>query len=123
MTDAHTGKRVMVVEDEALVAMLTCDYLEDLGCIVVGPFASVKDALEGLDNSEIDCAILDVNLGGGENSFPIASALAEKHTPFVFATGYGAIGAKAEFASVTVLPKPFDEDQLAKALKTALGLK
>jgi CheY-like chemotaxis protein len=123
MTDTFVGKRVMVVEDEALVAMLTCDYLEDLGCIVVGPFASVKDALQGLDDSKIDCAVLDLNLGGGETSFPVASALAERDTPFVFATGYGAVGGNAEFAHVPVLPKPFDEHQLAKALKTALGSK
>lgn len=121
MTDTLAGKRVMVVEDEALVAMLTCDYLEDLGCVVVGPFASVKDALQGLDDSEIDCAVLDLNLGGGETSFPVASALAERNTPFMFATGYGAVGAKAEFAHVPVLPKPFDEHQLAMALGTAIG--
>jgi CheY-like chemotaxis protein len=123
MTDSLKGKRVMVVEDEALIAMLTCDYLEDLGCIVVGPFSSVDAALGAQDGSDIDCAVLDLNLGGRESGFPIASALAMKETPFVFATGYGAVELPDEFNDVPVLMKPFDQHQLATALGSALTLK
>lgn len=117
MTNTLKGLRVMVVEDEALVAMMTCDFLEDMGCDVVGPFPTVDQALQAILSDRVDCAVLDINLGGGNTSLPVAQALREKSKPFLFATGYGVSGSKDEFPAAPVLPKPFNEDQLARALE------
>lgn len=83
------GRRILVVEDESLVAMLIETILEDLGGETVGPLASVEEALAFLgDGPALDAALLDVNLAGRQ-VFPVAEALAASGVPFVFSTGYG----------------------------------
>lgn len=121
MSNGLKGLRVLVVEDEALVAMMTCDYLEDMGYHVVGPYPSVEKALQAIESDRVDCAVLDINLGGGHTSLPVAQALKVRSTPFLFATGYGASGIKVEFPAAPVLSKPFSEHQLAKALEDLLS--
>ena len=86
------GKRVMVVEDEMLIALLVEDMLEDAGCIVVGPFACVSDALAAAKTEVVDLALLDVNVAG-EKVFPVAHALEARGVPFLLLTGYGESGA------------------------------
>jgi DNA-binding response OmpR family regulator len=81
MTIDLTGLRVLVVEDEMMVSMLIEDMLEDLGCTVVGPAARLDEALALARDTEIDCAVLDVNLGG-QPIFPLADYLREKGAPF-----------------------------------------
>ena len=90
MTDTTKlqGLRVLIVEDEMMVSMLIEDMLSDLGCIVVGPAARLDEAIELVNAGGIDCAVLDVNLGG-QPIFPLADLLREKGRPFAFATGYG----------------------------------
>src|SRR6202007_388047 len=85
------GVRVLVVEDEMMVSMLIEDMLTDLGCTVVGPASRLDEALELAGRAEIDCAVLDVNLGG-QPIFPLADLLREKGAPFAFATGFGHAG-------------------------------
>jgi CheY-like chemotaxis protein len=114
------GKRVLVVEDEALIAMLTCDYLEELGCTIVGPMATTDKALAAIEGEAIDLAVLDINLGNGQTSFPIAKALSVRSTPFMFVTGYGSGGAKEDFPDARVLAKPFSDAQLSKELAALL---
>jgi CheY-like chemotaxis protein len=88
MTDCPlSGRRVLVVEDEMIVAWLLQDMLADLGCAVVGPAARVAQALAMIDAEAIDAAVLDVNLNG-QKSYPVADALAARGVPFVFSTGY-----------------------------------
>ncbi len=86
------GKRVLVVEDEALVSMLVEDALLEAGAEVVGPVHSVADALRAVERWEADggisAAVLDINLGGKHVS-PVADRLAALGVPFLFATGYG----------------------------------
>ncbi|MBN8528788.1 MAG: response regulator, partial [Caulobacterales bacterium] len=90
--DGLAGKRILVVEDESLVAMLIETILEDLGCTPVGPVASVEDGLAlAKGKTVIDAALLDVNVGGRQ-VFPVAEALAERGVPFIFSTGYGEAG-------------------------------
>ena len=108
MPERMAGLRLLVVEDEALVAMLIEDILLDLDCVVIGPVGTVAQALALLHHEEIDGALLDVNLGGGERSYPVADALAARNVPFVFVTGYGEAGVEGRYAPVTVLQKPFD---------------
>ena len=83
-----TGKRVLVVEDEYLIALEVENALLDAGCVVVGPFASVRDALDALKVEKVDAALLDVNVGI-EMVFPVAHLLEKAGTPFLFVTGYG----------------------------------
>jgi CheY-like chemotaxis protein len=110
-----SGLRVLVVEDEALVAMLVEDMLTDLGCTVVGPMAELDEALAAVASEQIDCAVLDVNLAG-KPIFPVADALKAKGVPFAFASGYGEAGVRDDLRSAPVLQKPFREADLARAL-------
>ena len=104
---------MILVEDEALVAMMMEDLLDELGCEVTGSFGALAPALAWLDAQEVppDGAVLDVNLGGGENVFPLARALQERGVPFVFATGYGVLP-DSGFAEAPVLRKPVDRGML-----------
>ena len=109
------GLRVLVVEDEMMVSMLIEDMLNDMGCTVIGPAARLDEALELVRSSEIDCAVLDVNLGG-EPIFPVADLLREKGAVFAFATGYGDAGLREADRGTPVLQKPFRESDLARVL-------
>ena len=82
-----TGLRVLIVEDENLVALLLEDMLAELGHTVIGPVARVQKALDMIQREEIDLAILDVNING-ENTYSIADVLAARDVPFLFSTGY-----------------------------------
>jgi CheY-like chemotaxis protein len=117
MTDPSklAGLRVLVVEDEMMVSMLIEDMLTDLGCTVVGPASRLDEAIELAKASELDCAVLDVNLGG-QPIFPLADLLRERGRPFAFATGYGDAGLREVDKGTPVLQKPFREGDLARVL-------
>ncbi len=110
-----TGLRILVVEDEMMVSMLIEDMLADLGCTVVGPASRLDEALALARTSEIDCAVLDVNLGG-QPIFPVADVLRERGCPFAFATGYGDAGLRDVDKGALVLQKPFREGDLARVI-------
>jgi CheY-like chemotaxis protein len=110
-----SGRRVLVVEDEALVAMLVEDALLDAGAEVMGPVATVAEALLLLKGQLPEAAVLDLNLAG-ETSTPVADELARRGVPFVVATGYGADGLPPGHANVPVLAKPYDPADLTAAL-------
>ena len=116
------GVRVLLVEDEALVAMLMEDMLSDHGCSVVATAPRLDEALAHAENLglEFDLAVLDLNLGG-ENTFAVASALDRRNIPFVFATGYGAGGLPEEWRGRPTLQKPFNTGDVAAILTKALG--
>ena len=109
------GLRVLVVEDEMMVSMLIEDMLEDLGCKVVGPASRLEEAIELANSVELDCAVLDVNLGG-QPIFPLADLLREQGAPFAFATGYGDARLRDADKGSPVLQKPFREGDLARIL-------
>jgi CheY-like chemotaxis protein len=115
MTSNLAGLRVLVVEDEMMVSMLIEDMLEDLGCKVVGPASRLDEALALAGVAELDCAVLDVNLGG-QSIFPLADVLRAKGAPFAFATGYGDAGLREVDKGSPVLQKPFRETDLARVL-------
>lgn len=126
MTDAVDpalqGLRVLVVDDETLVAMLLEDMLGDLGCVVAGTASRVPQALDmarGLE-AEFDLAVLDVNVAG-ETITPVAALLAEQGKPMVFATGYGESGVPEAFRGHPTLQKPFGMLDVTRALKAASG--
>jgi DNA-binding response OmpR family regulator len=98
--------RILVLEDESLIAIMLEDWLSELGCETVGPADSVRNALEMVDGTEIDGAILDVSIGD-ENCFSVADALREKGVPFAFATGHDAGAVASRFQDELLLQKPF----------------
>lgn len=98
--------RVLIVEDEMLVAMNIEDMLLDLGHEVAGIASRLEPALSLAAEADFDFALLDVNLAGSP-SFPVAAVLRDRGLPFLFATGYGTKGIIEEFRSYPVLQKPF----------------
>ena len=112
MDAARAPLRVLLVEDEALIAMLIEDQLIELGFDVVGPAATATQAIALCEEEKIDGAVLDINLGGGQRSDSVAELLAAKSIPFVFVTGYGSSGVDRRFAYAGVLQKPFTLPEL-----------
>lgn len=121
MVDSIAGARLLIVEDEALVALMVEDMLADLGCVVVDVAGTVSRGVTLVTDPglAIDGAILDVNLGG-EKVYPVAEALAAKGVPFIFATGYGLAGIAESFAHVPALAKPYDLRALEEGLTAVL---
>lgn len=114
------GIRVLIVEDEILVAMLLEDMLVQLGCVTVATVGRIDAAHDAIAAHPIDVAILDLNLHGHKTT-PLADALADRSVPFIFATGYGARDIDPHHRHRPVLSKPFLEDDLAAALARALA--
>ena len=115
------GARILIVDDEALVAMLLEDMLSDLGCRVVATASRVAHALVvASDNAQaLDGAILDVNVAG-ESVEPVAAALAARGVPFVFATGYGQAGVPETWRDRPALQKPFSLLDVERTLREVL---
>lgn len=109
------GARVLVVEDEIMVALDVRDLLRELGCIVAGIAHDVRGGLSMSSPEILDAAILDVNLGM-EQVFPVADKLQELGVPFIFATGYGPADLSTRYPGREVLHKPYRATQLAEAL-------
>ena len=109
------GRRILIVEDEYFLADETRQKLEQLGAIVVGPAATVEDALELIASSKIDGAILDVHLGD-EFVFPVAEELEQADVPFVFATGYDPDVIPVKFSGFALCGKPTELGKIASAL-------
>lgn len=122
MSQPLSGRRVLVVEDESLVAMLLETILEDMGCLPVGPASTVDEGLAmAVDGERLDAALLDVNVAGRE-VFPIADALRERGVPFVFSTGYGEGGLPDDWRGHPTVQKPFTENAIREALMKAMGV-
>jgi DNA-binding response OmpR family regulator len=111
--------RVLVVEDESLVAMMVEDILADLGHDIVGIAGRLDQAIRLAGELTIDFAVLDLNLNG-ERTDPVAATLRSRGIPFVFATGYGTAGVNEMWSGVPVVQKPFQPSELAAAINTAL---
>jgi CheY-like chemotaxis protein len=114
------GKRILVVEDEPLVAMLLEEMLLDLGCEVVGPAYSIAQAARLAQEEVLDAAVLDVNVNG-EMSHSVAAILHARAIPFAFATGYGSAAGAADSATAPVLHKPYPASKLTAVLERLIG--
>lgn len=109
--------RVLVVEDEWLIATQIVAMLERAGHIVVGPFASAEEAEETIRSGDLDVALLDVRLAQG-NSFAIADACLEAGTPFAFVTGVVSTDLPVLFAAFPILRKPYSEAAVLEQLRS-----
>jgi DNA-binding response OmpR family regulator len=113
-------KRILIVEDEPLIAMMLEDFLDALDREVAGTADNVADALARIAEGGVDGAILDVNLRAGERSWPVADALAAAGIPFLLATGGSGDTIADAHRGAPILSKPFTMDNVEKALN-ALG--
>ena len=117
---ALAGKRILVIEDEAIIAGMIEDMLTELGAVVVGPAGTLAKGIELAKRETIDAAMLDVNIRS-ERIDPVVDALRGRGVPFVLATGYGA--AATGLGGALVVEKPFTRDRLESALATRLLLR
>jgi two-component sensor histidine kinase/DNA-binding response OmpR family regulator len=114
-----TGKpRVLLVEDEALVAMMIQECLAEFGYQVVGPICTASEAAARAKDGPLEAAVLDINLGDGA-VYPIADMLAARGVPFIFVTGYDADSVDARFRKIPILQKPIEREMLKKAFVIA----
>ena len=114
-----SGRRVLVVEDETLVLMMTEDMLADLGCESVTAAATVDQALALIDTQVFDAAILDMNLNGN-SSHPVAEALVARGVPFAYCTGNKGSDMRDDYRDRPVLKKPFEFEELVRSLRPLL---
>jgi CheY-like chemotaxis protein len=122
MNDASFAPRVLLVEDETLVAGMLHGMLSTLGYTVADTTSSVDEAMQILDREVIDVVVLDINLDG-EMSYPIADALTARGVPFIFSTGYGKDSLPQGYEGVSLLKKPFRRSALGEALADLLPAK
>jgi CheY-like chemotaxis protein len=102
--DSLAGRRILLVEDEAIVSMILEDMLVELGCEIVGPASRLDQALDMLDSESFEAVVLDLNLNGVP-TYPVADALAERGVPFLFSTGYNNL--KNVYKNLPTLHKPY----------------
>jgi CheY-like chemotaxis protein len=105
------AKRILVVEDEFLIALDIASALEERGCSVIGPLGSVGEALEALRREAVDGALLDANLGG-EPVDKLAEALLARRVPFAFVSGYGREQLPLKYREAPLVRKPFTGQDL-----------
>jgi CheY-like chemotaxis protein len=120
MDSPLSGRRILVVEDEMLVALVLQDMLADLGCVVIGPAASVDEALALIETHILDATVLDVNLAG-QMSYPVADALLARQAPFVFSTGYSSNRLQDGYRTFPALQKPYHKTELRDALVAVMS--
>jgi len=113
------GKRILVVEDEALLSMMLEDLLTDLGCDIVGPAARLKKANELASSAPCDGALLDLNLGG-EVTYGVARILDDRGIPFAFVTGYDPSWISEPYRARPMIPKPIRPETLKEVLDAML---
>ena len=111
--------RVLLVEDEALVAMMIQDTLAEFGFQVIGPLSTASEALAAARESHFDAAVLDINLGDGL-VYTVAEILGVRGVPFVFVTGYDVDSIDPRFSGIPILQKPIDRDVLQKIFMSSI---
>ena len=116
---ADPRRCILIAEDEMLVALMLQDMLADLGFSTVMA-ARVGKAAKLAATTAIDCAILDIDLGG-EPSYPVAEELRRRSVPIVFSTGYGRASLSADYWDCPILSKPYSEQELERVLTQALA--
>ncbi len=110
------SRRVLVVEDEYIIATEIKRWLQEAGAEVVGPVPSAERALDLIADHAIDSAVLDLNLGDRGTTLPVADRLGALGVPHLFATGDVGVSQGSEYADRPRLEKPFVEAELVRAV-------
>lgn len=105
------GRRILVVEDDMMIAVFIEEVLQELGCVVIGPTGKLDAALRLASDEVLDAAILDVTIRGGQ-VFPVAERLLARGIPFALASGYGDWALPEAFRHQFRLTKPFSTEEL-----------
>ena len=108
--------KALIVEDEALIAMMLESFLEDLGCEVTATASNIQDAINAASIGQFDIAFLDVNLNG-QKTHPLAGILRRRAKPFAFVTGYGLQGVLSVYADAPTVTKPYTFEIIAQTLE------
>ena len=114
--DQLAGRRILVVEDEILIAMMIEQALAKFGCEILGPISKLDNALQSAREETFDAAILDVNIRGGR-VYPVAQVLRTRGIPFLLASGYGDWALPEAFRDQPRLTKPFGSDDVLNAVR------
>ena len=113
-------RRILVVEDEYLVAVSLCEALEDAGSQVIGPVPSVDTAIQAIEaQPQIDAAVVDINLGGVK-AYVVADLLLARSIPFVFTSGYEQDALMARYPRIRNCQKPYAMATISAALSGAM---
>ncbi|WP_144630811.1 response regulator [Bordetella genomosp. 13] len=121
LEDSLRNRRILIVEDEYMIAEYLQSELEDAGAVLAGMFGRLDEALEWIQQERpVDAAILDVNLGG-QQVFPLADKLMARGVPFVFATGYDASSIPPRFERVARCEKPYNTAAMLRAISRSLA--
>jgi DNA-binding response OmpR family regulator len=115
------GRRILVVEDEYLIASEVKRWLQAAGFEVLGPVPNVDQALDLIEGRRPDAAVLDVNLGEGDNAYPLAEKLSVMGVPYLFATGDVRLTDASAYRTRPRLEKPFVARALVRALSEILA--
>jgi CheY-like chemotaxis protein len=113
--------RILILEDEGLIALDLEAIVQGLGFNVLGPVSHLEPALEIIEREPLDGAVLDIHLNGDSTSYPVAAALEGRRIPFIFVTGVDKGGMASLFPSAAVVRKPFSTDGVRSALKRMLA--
>lgn len=113
------GRRILVVEDSPLIAIVLQDMLQDMGCSVAGPTGNLANAAELAEREKLDAAIIDINIRGAK-VFPVADLLAQRDIPFLLASGYADWTLPEHLRERPRLTKPYSADTVERALRKLL---
>lgn len=120
MIGVLAGLRILLVEDELLIAQMLRGMLEDMGCAVVGPAARVNEAMDLIETEPVDAAVLDISLNR-QLSYPVADALQARGVPFLFSTAYDPDRVHDRYGACSILQKPYRSVELERALTILLA--
>ncbi len=114
---------IMIVEDEAMISFDLADLLQAAGYQVNGPYSKASEALEAMTEAKLNLAILDVDLGDGDNSEAVARRLSESGTPFLFVSGYNLAGSEVlqRYPDAHRISKPWDPQDLLRVVARSVG--
>jgi two-component SAPR family response regulator len=121
-TSIFGGRRILVVDDEFLAGLSAIDFLQSIGCEVVGPAARLGQALDLARSETLDAALLDINLADDEMVWPVAEVLRLKRVPFLFLSAFSRLNVLPEcFADAPLLEKPLVSRRLLRHLQEILA--
>jgi DNA-binding response OmpR family regulator len=115
------GGRVLVCDDNLLMADVVAEFLRDCGLEPVGPVGRLESAMHTARERALDGAILDINVNG-RPCFPVCAILSARRIPFIFLTGYPHAGIPIEYRGSPLMGKPFEPNEMKEALADMLGL-